>query len=88
MLAEDGVFWTGYGLNASYPKIEAKGIKYHLYLGNGVSEVYQKMNFHNQYIQNFANLGVFGFLLIVIMLIINIKKLLNRKILFILLSQF
>lgn len=74
MLQEDAVFWTGYGLNASYPKIEAKGIHYKIYLGTSTTEGYQKKNFHNQYVQNFAELGIFGFLLLVIMLFINIKN--------------
>ncbi len=79
MLYDDAIFWKGYGLNASYPKIEAKGLKYHIYLGNGISEGYQKKNFHNQYIQNFAELGLFGFLILIIMLIINFKSAYKSK---------
>lgn len=79
MLNDDAIFWKGYGLNASYPKIEAKGLKYHIYLGNGTSEGYQKKNFHNQYIQNFAELGLFGFLVLIIMLVINFKNAYKSK---------
>lgn len=79
MLDDDAIFWKGYGLNASYQKIEAKGLKYHIYLGNGISEGYQKKNFHNQYIQNFAELGLFGFLLLIIMLFINFKNAYKSK---------
>ncbi|WP_333599028.1 O-antigen ligase family protein [Flavobacterium sp.] len=79
MLSEDAIFWKGYGLNASYPKIEAKGVKYHVYLGNGNSEGYQKKNFHNQYIQNFAELGLFGFLLLIILLFTNVKNAFKSK---------
>jgi len=79
MLNEDAIFWRGYGLNASYPKIEAKGIKYNVYLGNGFSDGYQKKNFHNQYIQNFAELGIVGFILLLAMLFFNIKNALKSK---------
>jgi O-antigen ligase len=79
MMNEDNIFWKGYGLNASYPKIEAKGEAYHVYQGDDSNDGYQKMNFHNQYVQNFADLGVFGFLLLVIMLLINIKNALKTK---------
>jgi O-antigen ligase len=74
MISEDAVFWTGYGLNASYKKIEEKGIKYNLYLGNEKQEGYQKKNFHNQFVQNFADLGFFGFLVLVLMLVLNLKN--------------
>lgn len=79
MLVEDNIFWTGYGLNASYPKIENKGLKYHVYLGDAASEGYQKKNFHNQYIQNFAELGLFGFLILLMMLFINVKNAFKSK---------
>jgi O-antigen ligase len=79
MLQEDGIFWKGYGLNASYPKIEKKSIAYHVYQGDESNDGYQKMNFHNQYVQNFAELGVFGFILLLIMLIVNVKNALKSK---------
>ena len=74
MLREDNIFWTGYGLNASYPKIEQKIISDNLFLGNEKQSGYQKNNFHNQYIQNFAELGIFGLLLLLAMLAINLKN--------------
>lgn len=79
MLQQDGIFWQGYGLNASYPKIEEKGIAYHVYQGDDSTDGYQKMNFHNQYVQNFAELGVFGFILLLIMLVVNVKNALKSK---------
>ena len=79
MLHDDPIFFTGYGLNASYPKIKEKGVKYNIFLGNGVEEGYQTKNFHNQYIQNFAELGVFGFLILIIMLFVNLKKGIKNK---------
>jgi len=73
-LQEEAIFWKGFGLDASYSKIEDKGIQHNLFLGNENQEGYQKMNFHNQYIQVFAELGIFGFLLLVIMLVLTIRN--------------
>jgi O-antigen ligase len=73
-LREEAIFWKGFGLDASYTKIEEKGVQYNLFLGDENQEGYQKMNFHNQYIQIFSELGVFGFLLLVIMLALTISK--------------
>ncbi|MBF6607723.1 MAG: O-antigen ligase family protein [Flavobacterium sp.] len=79
MLAEDNIFFSGYGINASYPKIEEKTISYNLFLGNGENEGYQTKNFHNQYIQIFAELGIFGFLLLLLMLLLNVKIAIKTK---------
>ena len=76
MLPENNIFWNGFGLNASYKKIAEKGIYYNVYLGDESKNLqgYQTKNFHNQYVQNFAELGVFGFLILIIMLFINLKN--------------
>ncbi len=79
MLQEDNIFFTGYGINASYPKIEQKTISYNLFLGNGEQEGYQTKNFHNQYIQIFAELGIFGLLLLLLMLFANVKNAVKNK---------
>ncbi|NMH28381.1 O-antigen ligase family protein [Flavobacterium silvaticum] len=68
MLSQDAIFWNGYGLNASYDKIAQKAVEHHLYSGYG------EFNFHNQYVQNFADLGIFGLLLLLAMLILSLKK--------------
>jgi O-antigen ligase len=73
-LHEEAIFWKGFGLDASYSKIEEKGVQYHLFLGNQYQEGYQKMNFHNQYIQVFAELGIFGFLILILMLALTIRN--------------
>jgi O-antigen ligase len=79
LMAEDNVWLTGYGLNGSYVKVEKKTLSYNLFAGDRTAKGYQKKNFHNQYIQNFAELGVFGFLLLVAMLVVNLKNGLKRK---------
>ncbi|MGV9002530.1 O-antigen ligase family protein [Flavobacterium sp.] len=79
LFSENNVFFTGFGLNASYPKIEEKASQYNLYQGNGGNNGYQNKNFHNQYIQNFAELGIFGVLVLALMLIANLKNALKTK---------
>jgi len=78
-LQEEAIFWKGFGLDASYAKIEEKGVQYHLFLGDENQEGYQKMNFHNQYIQTFAELGVFGFLIVLVMLTLTIRNAIASK---------
>lgn len=78
-LKEENIFWTGFGLNASYKKIEEKGIQNNVFQGNEFIEGYQKKNFHNQYIQVFAELGILGFILLVLILIINLKNAIKHK---------
>lgn len=79
ILNEEKVFFEGLGLNASYKKIEEKGIKYNVFQGNNITEGYQKKNFHNQYVQVFAELGCIGFLLLVLILFVNLKNAFKNK---------
>ncbi len=79
MLQEDNIFFTGYGINASYPKIERKTIDYNLYLGDAENEGYQMKNFHNQYIQVFAELGIFGLIILLIILAANFRNGIKNK---------
>lgn len=79
LIKENNAFFTGFGLNASSLKIKEKAVQYNLFLGDEKSEGYQTKNFHNQYVQNFADLGVFGFLLLVIMLILNLRNAIKFK---------
>lgn len=78
-LSEEPIFWTGFGLNASFKKIGEKGHKYNIYQGTGNDDGYQNKNFHNQYIQNFSELGIFGFLILVIMLFVLLKRAVYNK---------
>ena len=81
LINENNAFLTGFGLNASYPKIKEKAVQYNLYMGveNDPDSGYQSKNFHNQYVQNFAELGVFGFILLLILLIVNVKNAIKSK---------
>lgn len=78
-LKEEPIFWKGFGLNASYSKIEEKGKEYNVFLGNEVYSGYQTKNFHNQYIQTFAELGFIGFLLMISMLFILLYNGIKNK---------
>jgi O-antigen ligase len=79
LIKENNTFFNGFGLNASTSKIKEKAVQYDLYMGKDNEEGYQTKNFHNQYVQNFAELGVFGFILLVIMLIVNVKNAYKSK---------
>jgi len=78
-LQEEPIFWKGFGLNAALKKTEEKGKKYNVFQGDEITEGYQKKNFHNQYIQNFVDLGIVGFLLLFAMIVLNIKNALKSK---------
>jgi O-antigen ligase len=79
LLKENNIFFTGFGLNASYPKILEKANQYDLYKGVGGDTGYQNKNFHNQYVQNFAELGIFGLLALLGILFINFKNAIISK---------
>lgn len=79
MLAEDPMFFTGYGLNASLKRIGEKGIRHNVYQGDEKNKGYNAENFHNQYIETFADLGVFGFALLIIILLYNLKNAFKSK---------
>ena len=73
MLQEDNTFFTGYGLNATRHKIQQKQVEHNLYPDYG------NYNFHNQYIQTFAELGVVGFVLLLLLVAINLKNAIKTK---------
>lgn len=79
MLQEDDILFTGYGLNASLVKIKQKGVEYNVYQGNDANEGYHMLNFHNQYIETFADLGIFGFIILLFIQILNFKNSLKSK---------
>ena len=79
LVKENAIFFTGFGLNASYPKIKEKADFYNLYEGEKGKEGYQDKNFHNQYVQVFAEVGFFGFALLLIILIFNLRNAYKSK---------
>lgn len=79
LLERDPILFTGYGLNASGSKIEEKGIEHNLAFKEGDGMIYNKQNFHNQYVEAFADLGIFGLLLVLAMHFFNVKNALRSK---------
>jgi O-antigen ligase len=79
LFQEESPWLTGYGLEGSYKKLEEKAIQYGVFLGNEQTEGYQKKNFHNQYLQFLADLGIFGLLILVFILIILVKNVFSTK---------
>lgn len=73
LLKENSIFFQGFGLEASQPYIKEKARQHNLDL------VYEGYNFHNQYIQSFSELGIFGFLLLIGMLFLNLKNGFNNR---------
>jgi hypothetical protein len=73
ILGEQKFFFTGFGLEASQDFIKNKAKEHN------VDPRYGEYNFHNQYLQTFADLGVFGFLILAVMLFINLKNALSHK---------
>ncbi len=79
IISENNAYLTGFGLNASTEKIKEKAIRYNLFLGSDQHDGYHTKNFHNQYVQNFSDLGIIGFVLLLILLVFNIKNAIKMK---------
>jgi hypothetical protein len=79
LYAQDDIFWQGYGLNASFSKIGEKGVEHNVFLGDGIRNGYQGKNFHDQYVQCFAELGIFGLLFLLAMLFLCLKNGIKSK---------
>jgi O-antigen ligase len=73
MLNEDQIFLTGYGFKASQKKLIQKYKAYNLYPG------FYNYNFHNQYIQILAELGIVGFLVLISIFFLGIKNSIKYK---------
>lgn len=73
MLNEQKILFTGFGLESSQQKIAEKAKEHHLYSG------YSIFNYHNQYLQTFSDLGIFGFLILILMTFVNLKNAFQNK---------
>jgi O-antigen ligase len=73
LLQADPILFTGYGLNATDAKIAQKQVEHQLYADYG------HKNFHNEYIQLFAELGIFGLVLLLTLLYINTRNAVRTK---------
>lgn len=73
ILFEQKMFFSGFGLEASQDFIRGKAKEHNLL------PLYGEYNFHNQYLQTYADLGVLGILIILSMLYINFWNALHGK---------
>lgn len=73
MLQEQSIVFTGFGFEASQDKIREKAEEHRLPTGYG------EFNFHNQYVQTFAELGIVGFIILLLMMYVNIKNAIDNK---------
>jgi O-antigen ligase len=79
MLEEDTIIFNGYGLNASGFRIKEKGREHTVFSGDATYDGYQNKNFHNQYVQIFAETGIFGLLLLFLIVSLNLIKAIKSK---------
>lgn len=70
---ENKVWLTGFGINAAQNRIAEKQNEYFLYYG------YNTYNYHNQYVQTFAELGLFGFVLILLLFAVLIRSYMQHQ---------
>jgi O-antigen ligase len=73
MMRENNAFLSGFGINNSKDKIIEKQKHYNLWQG------YYDYNFHNQYIQAFAEAGVFAFVFLILLLGVLFREYLSTK---------
>ncbi|MFD0990558.1 O-antigen ligase family protein [Mariniflexile jejuense] len=71
---EEPILFSGFGLGATQEKINEKCIKYNVPEGYGT-----EFNFHSQYNQTLAEVGVFGFIILVYSLYIGFKFAIKNK---------
>lgn len=73
LLQQDKKWVLGYGFNSSQEKIKTKHKKYNIYPG------FQEYNFHNQYIQTIAELGLLGLFALSLIFYFIVKNALETK---------
>ena len=67
------IIYKGLGLEASQDYIIKKAKEHNL------NPLYEKHNFHNQYVQTFAELGIVGLIILIMMLFVNLKNAVKDK---------
>lgn len=72
-IENDNIFWTGFGVNATQEKIIQKQKE------RGYQPFFGELNFHNQYLQSFAELGIIGFITFFILVSYSIYRAIITK---------
>ncbi len=73
-IKDENIFLKGFGINTAQQKINEKCEKYRVPEGYGTS-----YNFHNQYNQTLAEIGIFGLLLLLYILYLGFKNAIDNK---------
>jgi O-antigen ligase len=77
--AEGTFFFTGAGINTSDRKVTQVAQKDNTLYNGWEGVPYNRLNFHNQYMEAYADLGFLGLTLIVLLVLYNLKKGLQNK---------
>lgn len=73
IVVEQNNFFLGSGLNNSQKSLNEKYVEYNLYPG------FLNYNYHNQYVQIFAELGIVGLGLLLVIMVLILKKGINDR---------
>ena len=79
LLTEESILFTGYGLNAADAKVQKKGVEHTVFSGDSTHYGYQSLDFHNQYIQIFAETGIFGLIILLLIVSLNLRNAIKSK---------
>lgn len=74
MTRENGIFFTGCGINTSGDEVAKIAYKDNTTHTGWENKPYHTLNFHNQYMEAYADLGIFGLALVLIMVVYNLVK--------------
>jgi len=72
-IEEDDIFWKGFGLFASRENLKKRHLAFNTYYG------YHDYNYHNMYAQIFSELGIFGLIFFLSILILGLLKSIKVK---------
>ncbi|KOS07094.1 hypothetical protein AM493_14405 [Flavobacterium akiainvivens] len=79
MSQEKGFILTGAGLNASGAKVQQIAQQDNTTHTGWDNTPYSKLNFHNQYMEIYADLGIFGLILVLVLVVYNFVKAVKNK---------
>ena len=79
LLTEESILFTGYGLNAADSKVQKKGQEHTVFSGDATHYGYQTLDFHNQYIQIFAETGIFGLIILLLIVSLSLRNAIKSK---------
>jgi O-antigen ligase len=73
-IKEEDIFWKGFGLYASRKNLKKRHVVFNTYYG------YHEYNYHNMYAQILSELGIFGLIFLILILILNTRKAIHSKV--------